>query len=163
VRDKFEMTRTTATIAVTVPMAVLSLVFFATTSGIYVLDIIDHFINQFGILLVAVISMLIMSWGLRVLPTFSDHLSDGSSIVVGAWWRILVSIVAPIGLVLVLGLSFWEDLKAPYGGYPAWMLAVFGWGAAGAVIVFGFLAARARWRDSEALSSVHFNEKGARS
>ncbi|HEY9265185.1 MAG TPA: sodium-dependent transporter, partial [Mycobacterium sp.] len=62
VRDKFEITRTTATIAVTVPMALLSLVFFATTSGIYVLDIIDHFINQFGILLVAVISMLVMSW-----------------------------------------------------------------------------------------------------
>lgn len=163
VRDKFEISRTTATIAVTVPMALLSLVFFATTSGIYVLDIIDHFINQFGILLVAVISMLIMSWGLRVLPIFSDHLSDGSSIVVGAWWRILVSIVAPIGLVLVLGLSFWEDVKTPYGGYPGWMLAVFGWGAAGAVIVFGFLAAQAKWRDPEALSPVHFNEKGAQS
>ncbi|HEX8780610.1 MAG TPA: sodium-dependent transporter, partial [Nocardioides sp.] len=107
VRDKFEMSRTGATLAVTLPMAVLSLVFFSTTSGLYVLDILDHFINQFGILLVAVISMLVLSWGLRVLPTFSDHLSDGSSIVVGAWWRILVSIVAPIGLVLVLGLSFW--------------------------------------------------------
>ena len=163
VRDKFEMTRTGATIAVTVPMALISLVFFSTTSGLYVLDILDHFINQFGILLVAVISMLVMSWGLRVLPTFSAHLSDGSSIVVGAWWRILVSIVAPIGLVLVLGLAFWEDVKTPYGGYPAWMLGVFGWGAAAAVIVVGFLAAQARWRDPEALSPVHFNEKGVQS
>ncbi|NYI80270.1 sodium-dependent transporter [Nocardioides panzhihuensis] len=163
VRDKFEMTRKGATIAVTVPMALLSLVLFSTTSGIYVLDIVDHFINQFGILLVAVISMLVLSWGLRVLPTFSDHLSDGSSIVVGAWWRVLVSIVAPIGLVLVLGLSFWEDVKTPYEGYPAWMLGVFGWGAAGAVIVFGFLAAQAKWRDPETLSEVHFNKKGAES
>ncbi|NGN92454.1 sodium-dependent transporter [Nocardioides sp. KC13] len=163
VRDKFEMTRKGATIAVTVPMAVISLVFFSTTSGLYVLDILDHFINQFGILLVAVISMLVLSWGLRVLPTFSDHLSDGSSIVVGAWWRVLISIVAPIGLVLVLGLAFWEDVKTPYGGYPAWMLGVFGWGAAAAVIVFGFLAAQSKWRDPEALSNVHFNEKGARS
>ncbi|MFE3997480.1 sodium-dependent transporter [Nocardioides sp. YIM B13467] len=163
VRDKFEMTRTGATVAVTVPMAVISLVFFSTTSGLYVLDILDHFINQFGILLVAVISMLVLSWGLRVLPTFSAHLSDGSSIVVGAWWRILVSIVAPIGLILVLGLAFWEDAKTPYGGYPGWMLAVFGWGAAGAVVVFGFLAAQAKWRDPEALSQVHFNEKGAQS
>ncbi|MFE6507472.1 sodium-dependent transporter [Nocardioides sp. NPDC057767] len=163
VRDKFEMTRKGATIAVTVPMAVISLVFFSTTSGLYVLDILDHFINQFGILLVAVISMLVLSWGLRVLPMFSDHLSDGSSIVVGAWWRILVSIVAPIGLVLVLGLAFWEDVKTPYGGYPAWMLGVFGWGAAAAVIVFGFLAAQAKWRHPDALSKVHFNEKGARS
>ncbi len=33
----------------------ISLVFFATTSGVYVLDIVDHFINRFGILLVAVV------------------------------------------------------------------------------------------------------------
>jgi len=163
VRDKFEMTRTAATLAVTVPMAIISLVFFSTTSGLYVLDILDHFINQFGILLVAVVSMLVLSWGLRVLPMFSAHLSDGSSIDVGAWWRVLVSIVAPIGLVLVLGLAFWEDVTTPYGGYPGWMLAVFGWGAAVAVVVFGFLAAQSRWRDPEALSEVHFNEKGARS
>jgi NSS family neurotransmitter:Na+ symporter len=163
VRDKFDMTRKGATIAVTVPMALLSLVFFSTTSGLYVLDILDHFINQFGILLVAVVSMLVLSWGLRVLPTLGDHLSDGSSITVGAWWRILVSIVAPIGLILVLGLAFWEDVKTPYGGNPGWMLGVFGWGAAGAVIVFGFLAAQAKWRDPEILSEVHINKKGAES
>jgi NSS family neurotransmitter:Na+ symporter len=137
--------------------------FFSTTSGIYVLDILDHFINQFGILLVAVVSMLVVAWVLRALPMLGAHLNDGSSVSVGAWWRILVSIVAPLGLVLVLVLAFWEDLKTPYGGYPGWMLLVFGWGAAAAVLAFGFLAARSRWRDEHALSDVHVNEKGARS
>jgi hypothetical protein len=31
---------------------VLSLVLFSTTSGIYVLDVVDHFVNQYGILVV---------------------------------------------------------------------------------------------------------------
>ena len=63
VRDKFEMTRVGASLVVRVPCAVISLVFFSTTSGIYVLDIVDHFINQFGILLVAVVSMLVLVVG----------------------------------------------------------------------------------------------------
>jgi neurotransmitter:Na+ symporter, NSS family len=163
VRDKFEMSRRGATLAVTVPMAVLSLAFFSTTSGIYVLDILDHFINQFGILLVAVISMLVIAWGLRALPLLGAHLSEGSSVNVGAWWRVLVSVVAPLGLALVLVQAFWTDARTPYGDYPGWMLLVFGWGAAVAVLAFGFLAAQSRWRDEHALSHVHTNEKGAQS
>ena len=69
VRDKFETGRLTATLAVGVPTAVLSLLMFSTTSGIYVLDIVDHFINRFGILLVAVVSMLVLAWALRALAT----------------------------------------------------------------------------------------------
>jgi hypothetical protein len=38
------------------------------------------------------------------------------------------------------------------------MLLVFGWGAAAAVIAFGFVAARMRWRDDNALTVP---EKGA--
>jgi neurotransmitter:Na+ symporter, NSS family len=47
---------------------VLSLLFFSTTSGIYVLDIVDHFVNRFGILVVAVVSMLVVAWVVRALP-----------------------------------------------------------------------------------------------
>ncbi len=146
VRDKWDLTRVGATVAVTVPMAVLSLVFLSTTSGLHVLDIVDHFLNQFGILLVAVVSMIVVAWGLRALPMLAAHLNDGGSVHVGTWWRVLVGVVAPVGLIYVLADSFVTDLKTPYGAYPGWMLAVFGWGAAASVIVVGFLAARIPWR-----------------
>ena len=35
----------------------------------------------------------------------------------------------------------------PYEGYPTWMLNTLGWGLAVAVLVLGFLAARLPWRD----------------
>jgi neurotransmitter:Na+ symporter, NSS family len=155
VRDKFEMTRTTATIAVTVPMAVLSLVFFATTSGIYVLDIIDHFINQFGILLVAVVSMLAISWAFRALPTLADHLNYRGSIHIGGWWKVLISVVTPIALAYVLVRAFLTDIETAYEGYPQWMLVTFGWCAAAAVVVFGFLAAAVPWRARTSLDAPH--------
>jgi NSS family neurotransmitter:Na+ symporter len=152
VRDKFEMSRRGAALAVTVPCTVLSLAFFSTTSGIFVLDIVDHFINQFGILLVAVVSMLVIAWGVRALPLLAAHLNHGGSVPIGAWWRVLISVVAPLALAYVLVRALLDDLETPYGDYPQWMLLTFGWGAAVAVVVVGFAAARIPWRSGTSLA-----------
>lgn len=153
VRDKFAMSRVGASLSVSVPCMVISVVFFSTTSGIFVLDIVDHFINLFGILLVAVVSMLAVSWGFRALPGLADHLNHHGSVPLGTWWRVLISVVAPLGLAYVLGDGFLTDVGTPYEGYPQWMLLTFGWGAAVAVVVFGFLAARVRWRPGTSLEA----------
>jgi NSS family neurotransmitter:Na+ symporter len=159
VRDKFDMTRRNAALAVTVPSAILSLLFFSTTSGVYVLDIIDNFINRFGILLVAVVSMLVVVWVLRALPSLADHMNRNGSIHLGRWWIVLLSVITPLALTFILVKDFIDHLKDPYGGYPTWMLLLFGWGAAAAVFVFGFVAARLRWRDDDALTAP---EEGTR-
>ncbi|WP_211287967.1 sodium-dependent transporter [Mumia flava] len=151
VRDKFEMTRRGATLAVSIPAAIVSLIFLGTTSGLYVLDIVDNFINKFGILLVAVVSMVVLAYAVRALPSLAEALNDHTSVHVGAWWRALIAVVAPIALAYVLIRDFLDTLEEPYGGYPEWMLAVFGWGAAGIVIVFGFLAALVPWRPGTSL------------
>jgi NSS family neurotransmitter:Na+ symporter len=146
IRDKFELSRGVATYAVVVPTAVLSLLLFSTTSGLYVLDIVDHFINQFGILLVAVVSMLVLAWGVRLLPALAAHLNHHGSVPLGAAWKALVGVVAPVALLYVLIRQLVEDIRTPYGDYPTWMLATFGWGAAVAVIVVAALASLLRWR-----------------
>src|SRR5690606_39551031 len=55
-----------------------------------VLDIVDHFVNQYGILLVAVVSTLAVAWGARALPTLSAHLNKHGSLRLGRWWHVLV-------------------------------------------------------------------------
>jgi neurotransmitter:Na+ symporter, NSS family len=152
VRDKFDMTRRGAALAVTVPCTILSLIFFSTTSGVYVLDIVDNFINRFGILLVAVVSMVVLVWVLRALPTLADHMNRNGSIPLGTWWVILMSFVTPVALTYILVSDFIDHIQEPYEGYPTWMLLTFGWGAALAVIVFGFVAARMHWRHPDALT-----------
>ena len=152
VRDKFDMSRRGAALAVTVPSALLSLVFFSTTSGVHVLDIIDHFINRFGILLVAVVSMLVLAWVVRALPTLSDHMNRTGSIPLGSWWIALMSVVTPVALTFILVKELLNDIDKPYGQYPTWMLLTFGWGSAVAVIVFGFVAAMLPWRHPDALT-----------
>ncbi len=142
VRDKFDTGRLTATLAVVVPAGVLSLVLFSTTSGIYVLDVVDHFVNQYDILVVALVSMLVVAWALRALADLGEHLNVHGRPRVGTGWRLLTSVVAPAGLAVVLALGLRDDLATPYEGYPTWLLLVFGWLLVVALPLVGFLLAR---------------------
>ena len=162
VRDKFELSRLAAVAWVGVPAAVVSLVLFSTTSGVYVLDIIDHFINQYGILLVAVVSMLVVAWVLRALPMLARHLNRFGSLTLGPTWYVLVSFLAPAMLVYILGSAMHDDIETAYEGYPGWMLGVLGWGSAGAVIVFSALATMVRWKADTPLTEPYERVEEAR-
>jgi neurotransmitter:Na+ symporter, NSS family len=144
VRDKFDLTRLTASMAVGIPAALISLVLFSTTSGLHVLDIVDHFVNQFGILVVAVVAMLVVAWGVRALPGLADHLNRTGSLRLGKVWFALVGVIAPVALTYVLVDAFVADVEKPYGGYPGWMLGLLGWGSAAAALVFGVVVALLR-------------------
>ncbi|MDN5797392.1 MAG: sodium-dependent transporter [Intrasporangium sp.] len=152
VRDKFEMTRIGATMVVSLPIAVVSVLLFSTTSTLTVLDIMDNFINKFGILLVAVVSMLVVAWLLRALPRLARHLNRYGSIPVKGWWIALMSVVTPAVLTFILVKEFRDAAATTYGGYPEWMVTVFGWGVALAVIVVGVLVARVKWRPGTPLT-----------
>ncbi|MCZ2818458.1 sodium-dependent transporter [Modestobacter sp. VKM Ac-2984] len=146
VRDKLDTGRLTATLLVGVPAAVLSLVLFSTTSGIYVLDVVDHFVNQYGILVVALVSMVVVAWALRALPALGAHLNVHGRPRVGSGWRLLTSVVAPVALAVVLVFALRDDLAAPYEDYPTWLLLVLGWALVVALPLIGFLLGRLPWR-----------------
>ncbi|MBM9467213.1 methionine/alanine import family NSS transporter small subunit [Nakamurella sp. YIM 132084] len=118
VRDKLDAGRLTATLAVGVPAALISLILFSTTSGIHVLDVVDHFVNQYGILVVALVSMVIVAWVIRDLTGLGNHLNVHGRPRVGTGWRVLTSVVAPVALTVVLVFALRDDLSAPYGGLP---------------------------------------------
>lgn len=152
VRDKLEMSRVGASLVVGIPAAVLSLAFLATTSGIYLLDTVDHFINQYGILLVAVVSMLVVFWVLwTAIPNLAAHHNLTGSLPLGRLWFFLIGFVTPVALGYVLVDGFRADLEAAYEGYPTWLLGWFGWGAAGAVLVVGVLLSFVPWRSVTSL------------
>lgn len=159
VRDKLELGRVTATLVVTVPMAIISILLFTTTSGILVLDIADHFINRFGILLVALVAMLAVGWAVRRVPSLAEHMSRYGSLKLGRWWVVLVTIVTPALLAVMLGLEVVAAISEPYGGFPAWMLAVFGWGTAAAALLAGILLSIPKWRTTTPLEAPEHDEE----
>lgn len=147
VRDKFAISRRKATWVVGLPFAVVSILMFSTTGGVYLLDTVDAWINSFGILAVAVVSMLCVAYVWRRFGPLARHVNAISSIKLGFVWKALLGLVTPVALVAILYLDAKERLKTPYEGYPEGLLFWAGWFV---VLVIPFLAvliSLVPWRD----------------
>ncbi|PWB98571.1 sodium-dependent transporter [Homoserinimonas hongtaonis] len=144
-QDKLGWARVRTTLTVSIPLAIVSTALFSTTTALAVLDTTDAFVNAFGIMAVALVAVIVVAWLLHRLPVLAAHLNSRSSFRVGMLWKVLVAALAPI----VLGYLFVSELIAkisePYGGYPTWFLAVFGWGMVVALVVLALLLSLLPW------------------
>ncbi|WP_194420538.1 sodium-dependent transporter [Microbacterium abyssi] len=145
IQDKLGWGRVRATLIVTIPLAVISMAFFSTTTALAVLDTTDAFVNAFGIMAVALVAVIAVSWVLHKLPVLQEHLNRRSSFRVGLIWKLLVGLLAPI----VLGYLFISELitkiNTPYEGYPDWFLSIFGWGMVIALVILAVVLSLIPW------------------
>ncbi len=63
--------------------------------------------------------MLAVAWWLRAAAALADHLNHNGSVHLGTWWRVLISVVAPVALGYVLVDAFLTDVDKPYERLPA--------------------------------------------
>lgn len=107
---------------------------FATSAGIYYLDITDHFVTHYVILLVGFLEVLAIGWVYG--PEKMRHqLEKVSSLRLGCLWDWSIKYIIPLALFLILAQSLHRDIMTPYETYPQWALAAFGWGIVGVMIV----------------------------
>lgn len=148
VRDKLSIGRVPATLAVGIPMAGLSLLLFPTTTGLYLLDVVDEFVNKFGILAGALATVIAVVVVARKLPLLSRHISRVSSVPVGKLWMLLAGVISPIALTYILVSELVTKLGSVYGDgdYPAEFVNIYGWGVAIALVLVGALIALIPWK-----------------
>ncbi|MBM7622787.1 sodium-dependent transporter [Sporohalobacter salinus] len=148
VRDKFDIARKKAVTYVCVAALAVGLI-FTTGAGLYFLDIIDHFVNQFGIAAVGLVECLIIGWVYKP-SKIREHVNPLSDFEIGVWWDIMIKYVTPI----CLGISFIQntikEFAAPYGGYPMGALIKYGWLAAAAALIGGFILSFRPWKGKKA-------------
>lgn len=151
VQDKFKLGRVASTFAVGLPMMAVSTVLFGTTTGLPVLDVMDKFINTYGIVAggMAYVGTLVL---MRKLPLLRAHLNQISTIKLGGIWYACIGIT-----VLMLAYMLFKDtsglLEKNYEGYPDDFLMVFGWGLMGVLLAVSVLLSFLPWRKDH-----HFDE-----
>ena len=98
---------------------------YTTRAGLYFLDIIDHFVTSYNLLLVGIGQSLLVGWvyGAEKMRRYINQVSDWK---VGKWWNIAIKYFIPMILVVLLVTQFSTDIKIPYEGYPTWALGI-GW------------------------------------
>src|SRR5690606_15171166 len=147
VQDKFGLARVSSTLLVCVPIAVVSTVLFSTTMGLPLLDVMDKWANEYGIVAAALVSSLIVAFVVRGMPTLRDHLNFRGTFHIGRWWYACVAIIAPLVLGVSLIISTVSLLTADgtYEGYPGWFVLTFGWLMAIGLVVVSVILSLIPW------------------
>jgi len=108
--------------------AAIAGVIYTTRAGLYLLDIVDHFVTNYNLILVGICQSILVGWiyGAEKMRRYINQVSDWK---VGKWWNISVKYLIPLVLVTLLMAQLSKDLRIPYEGYPAWALGI-GWAIA---------------------------------
>lgn len=145
-QEKLAWSRRRAVLVFGGGIAVLSMLLYSTTTTLYVLDTVDKYVNEIGIVGSAVVMTVLVGFLLRRLPVLQLHLNGRTGVTIGAWWRFFVGLLVPVvlGYMFVTGIR--TVIREPYGDYPWWFLDRVGWGAIGAILLLTVVMTRVRWR-----------------
>ncbi|MDO4433248.1 MAG: sodium-dependent transporter [Alysiella sp.] len=147
VQDKTHFPRAKATLVVCVPLSIVSVLMFGTTTGLPLLDVMDKFLNNFGIVGVAFISIACILFT-GSLKTLSDHVNSVSSLKLGKGWQIVLTLTT-IVLGYMLVSELWKVANEGYENYPTWFVATFGWGMLAVYIVFSIILSLGKWKQEK--------------
>ncbi len=123
--DKFGFRRKVVVSAVCVAGFSGSIV-FATQGGLFWVDIVDHFLTSYGLVVVGVFECVVVAWLFR-LKVIKDHVNKISSIKLGLWWDLLIKYFVPLILVVILAVNLLREFGRPYEGYSWASLILIGW------------------------------------
>lgn len=107
---------------------------FTTGGGLLLLDIVDHFVNNFGILIGGLIEILFVAW-ICDIEELREHVNKTSEIKVGPMWTNSLRFIVPSMLGIMLVMNFVGDISENYSGYSNTAIIAFGWS-----LLFVFLA-----------------------
>ncbi|MDB1088220.1 sodium-dependent transporter [Streptomyces sp. ACA25] len=141
VQDRTGLGRLPTVLGVGGAVGLVSVLLFSTDGGLYFLDAADHFINQYGIALAALVIVITISWILRRLPSLQENADATSAVMLGKWWRLCLAIITPLVLGWMMIDSLWTELTENYEEYPTSFLLYAGWGVAIGALVLGILLA----------------------
>jgi NSS family neurotransmitter:Na+ symporter len=113
--DKFGSNRKTV-VNFVCAFGFLGSIIFTTQAGLIWLDIADHFLTHYGLVVVGIAECILVGWFFR-LDILRKHVNKISSIKLGGWWDFLVKLFVPLVLSVILVGDLYQEIKQPYEGY----------------------------------------------
>ncbi|MDV6251714.1 sodium-dependent transporter [Vibrio sp. EA2] len=132
--DKLNWTRKKAANVVIGTGFVVSMA-FATNGGLLLLDLVDHFANNVGIMVGGLIEIVLMAWLLNRVAEVRGYVNERSDFSIGQWFEICLRFITPIMLGVILATKLYALFTDGYGGYDL----TLGWALIAALFIFGLL------------------------
>ena len=143
ITDKFDWPRGKV-VSVICVLGFLGSLIFTTRAGLYILDIADHFITNYGLVIGGLLECLIIGWVLKA-SVLRKHISRLGT-VIPPLWDVLIKFVTPAILTYLLYLSFAGDIAENYEGYPTGQLLVYGVGLIFVCLAVALVLALVPWK-----------------
>ena len=89
------------------------------------MDIVDHFLTQYGLVLIGFIQCLLIGWVFGA-DKLRQHIEQATAAKLTAAWELAVKYIVPVILALLFINSLLGEFAEPYGGYSAMALLVIG-------------------------------------
>jgi len=124
VTDKFRWKRTNVVTVICV-LGFLGSVLFTTRGGLLMLDIVDHYVTNFGLVLGGLLECVLVGWVLKA-HMVRKHVNESGGLRLHVCWDICIRYITPLILALVLGKAVFEEFREAYGGYDLQALLLLG-------------------------------------
>ncbi|MBT4446603.1 sodium-dependent transporter [archaeon] len=111
--------------AIVCTLAFLMGILFTSRAGLYYLDIIDHFITNFGLIMFGILECLAIGWVYGA-EKMRNYINSTSTMKLGKWWNYAIKYFIPLVLGVLILAQLYKETQAPYEGYPAWAILI-GW------------------------------------
>lgn len=92
---------------------------YTTRGGFYWVDIIDHFVANYGLTLVGLLECIVIGYVFGA-SRVREYINSISNVNIGLWWDIFIKIVTPVVLGVSFIMEFIKLIQFGYGGYPVW-------------------------------------------
>ncbi len=108
-------------------------IIFATQSGLYWLDIVDHYLAVYGLIIIGILECLVVGYIIKP-DIIRNYANTQSDFTIGRWWDYLIKFFIPIVLIIIMIWNIWTEIQHPYGGYAMGPLLI-----GIAVLLFAFI------------------------
>lgn len=150
--DKFHLKRKTV-VSVVAIVGFFGGVIFTTGGGLYWLDIVDHFITHYGLVVVGLLECVLIGWVLKT-NKLREYINKVSFMRLGSWWDFCIRYITPLVLSTVLINDIIQEVSAPYEGYSWLAIILIGRDWLLATLIAAIIVSRLKWR-----RGVHFDSE----
>jgi NSS family neurotransmitter:Na+ symporter len=107
-------------------IALLIGILYTTKGGLYWLDIVDYFMNNYGLLVVGIIQCIAIGYfyNHREMREYANSKSD---FTIGTWWDFSIRYLTPLVVGILFVTNIIERFKSAYGGYTRLAEFLGGW------------------------------------
>ena len=147
ITDKFDVDRKKVVSIICIIGFAVSLI-YTTNAGLYILDIVDHFITNYALVLGGLLECLFVGWVIKA-DTVSDYVNSLGMMRLIKAWDYCIKYVTPVVLIIILFNTFSSDFQKAYGGYAKTALWGFGGGMLFFTLVLAVYFSVIKWKASK--------------